>query len=51
MIGDNTTFLGNEELLDARGGDLVRLHPDECRRLIEEFIAEHRELGNEDIDV
>ena len=51
VIGDNTTFLGNEELLEARGVELVRLHSDECRTLMEEFIAEYPELWNEDIGV
>ena len=51
VIGDNTTFLGNEELLEARGVELVRSHSDECRTLMEEFIAEYPELWNEDIGV
>jgi len=49
LIGDNTTFLGNEELLLERGVELVHLHSDECRELMEGFIAEHPELWNEDI--
>jgi cytosine/creatinine deaminase len=33
------------------GVELVHLHSQECRRLMEEFIAEHPELWNEDIGV
>ncbi len=51
MIGDDTTFRGPEELLVARGVEVVHLRSDECRELMEEFIAEHPELWNEDIGV
>jgi cytosine/creatinine deaminase len=51
VIGDNTTFRGPEELLAARGVELVHLHSDECRILMEQFIAEHPELWYEDIGV
>lgn len=49
VIGDNTTFLGNEELLLERGVELVHLHSDESRELMEGFIADHPEIWNEDI--
>ena len=49
VIGDNTTFLGNEELLLERGVELVHLDSVECRELMERFIAEHPELWHEDI--
>ncbi len=51
VIGDNTTFRGPEELLAARGVELVHLESEECKRLMEEFIAEHPELWYEDIGV
>src|SRR5919198_6360143 len=51
VIGENATFRGPEELLAARGVELVHLDSDECRRLMEEFIAEHPDLWNEDIGV
>lgn len=51
VIGDGTTFRGPEELLVARGVEVVHLRSDECRELMEEFIAEHPELWNEDIGV
>lgn len=51
VIGENTTFRGPEELLAARGVELVHFDSDECKRLMEEFIAEHPELWHEDIGV
>ena len=51
VIGENATFLGNEELLRARGVELVHLDSEECRQLMESFIAEFPELWNEDIGV
>lgn len=51
VIGDDTTFRGPEELLTARGVEVVHLQSDECRELMEGFIAEHPELWNEDIGV
>ncbi len=49
LIGDSTTFRGPEDLLVARGVELVHMHSEECKRLMEEFIAEHPELWYEDI--
>lgn len=51
MIGDDTTFRDPEELLVARGVEVVHLRSDERRKLMEGFIAEHPELWNEDIGV
>ncbi|MEP6892538.1 MAG: nucleoside deaminase [Gaiellaceae bacterium] len=51
VIGENATFMGNEELLQARGVEVVHLDSDECRQLMEGFIAEFPELWNEDIGV
>ena len=51
VIGENATFMGNEELLRARGVEVVHLDSDECRQLMEGFIAEFPELWNEDIGV
>jgi cytosine/creatinine deaminase len=49
VIGDATTFRGPEERLTVAGVELVHVHDEECRRLMEEFIAEHPELWHEDI--
>ena len=51
LIGENTTFRGPEEYLVSRGVELVHLRSDECRQMMEEFIAEHPQLWNEDIGV
>ena len=51
VIGDSTTFRGPEELLIARSVEVVHLQSDECRELMEDFIAEHPALWNEDIGV
>lgn len=51
VIGENRTFMGNEELLRARGVELVQLDSDECRELMAGFIGEHPDLWNEDIGV
>jgi cytosine deaminase len=49
VIGENRTFLGEEDLLRSRGVELdVRQDPD-CIRMMEEFIAARPELWNEDI--
>ena len=49
IIGENKTFLGEEELL-ARRGVTLEVHQDPtCIRLMTEFIAAHPELWNEDI--
>lgn len=49
VIGDNRTFRGPEDYLRSRGVDILVLDDPKCRRLMEEFIAAHTELWNEDI--
>lgn len=49
VIGENTTFLGEEELLRNRGVRIDVINSDECRSLMEEFIRRNPELWNEDI--
>ncbi|MBI2215319.1 MAG: nucleoside deaminase [Acidobacteria bacterium] len=51
VVGENTTFMGEEELLRARGLTVDVLHDDECIRLMTEFIAGNPTLWNEDIGV
>jgi creatinine deaminase len=49
VIGENSTFMGEEELLRSRGVSLeVVDHPD-CKALMQQFITEHPSLWNEDI--
>ena len=49
VIGENRTFLGEEQLLRARGVELAVLQDQRCIRLMQEFIAAHPALWNEDI--
>ncbi len=51
VIGENRTFMGEEELLRARGLTVDVLQNDECIRLMTEFIAKNPALWNEDIGV
>ena len=51
MIGENTTFLGEEELLRARGVELDVLQDSTCIEMMQAFITERPELWNEDIGV
>ena len=49
VIGENRTFLGEEELLRSRGVLLEVVQDETCIRLMNEFIAAHPELWYEDI--
>jgi cytosine deaminase len=51
IIGENRTFMGEEELLRSRGVRVDVLQDDTCIRLMTEFIEAHPELWNEDIGV
>ena len=49
VIGENRTFIGGEDLLRSRGVEVVNLDSAECVALMDEFIAAHPEIWNEDI--
>lgn len=49
IIGENTTFLGEEELLKSKGVDVEVLDNKECKTIMTNFIKNHPELWNEDI--
>ncbi len=49
VVGENGTFLGEEALLRSRGVQVEVVQDPRCIRLMEQFIAEHPELWNEDI--
>lgn len=49
IIGENRTFMGEEELLKARGVEVVVLDNQECYDLMQKFINEKPEVWNEDI--
>jgi creatinine deaminase len=49
VIGENTTFVGAEELLRAAGVEVVVLEDLECIQMMTQFIEENPTLWNEDI--
>lgn len=49
VIGENQTFLGEEELLRSRGVQVEVLQDATCVALMRDFIAAKPELWNEDI--
>jgi cytosine deaminase len=49
VVGENTTFMGEEELLRSRGVQVDVVNDEECIRLMREFIAANSALWNEDI--
>ena len=49
VIGENRTFTGEEELLRARGVEILVLQNDECIAMMNEFVAANAVLWNEDI--
>ncbi len=51
IVGENRTFMGEEDLLRARGVRVEVVQDDECIRMMREFIAAHPGLWHEDIGV
>jgi len=49
IVGENTTFLGEEELLRSRGVDIEVLQDKACVQMMQAFISERPGLWNEDI--
>ncbi|MBB4822094.1 cytosine deaminase [Pseudomonas alcaligenes] len=49
IVGENRTFLGEEELLRSRGVEVEVLQDATCIGLMEDFIEARPELWNEDI--
>ena len=49
IVGENSTFMGEEELLRSRGVIVEVLQDEQCIRMMEEFIRTKPELWNEDI--
>ena len=49
VIGENQTFMGEEELLRARGVDVQVMDDERCVELMRQFIKAKPELWNEDI--
>lgn len=51
VIGENKTFMGDEDLLRKRGVEVIVENNTECIELMQKFIEEKPELWNEDIGV
>ncbi len=51
VVGENRTFMGEEELLRSRGVSVEVAQDPECIRLMEDFIRRNPTLWNEDIGV
>ena len=51
IVGENRTFMGDEDLLRSRGVSVEVLQDETCIAMRREFIAARPELWNEDIGV
>ena len=49
IVGENVTFMGEDELLRQRGVIVEVVQDHRCIELMQEFIREHPSLWNEDI--
>lgn len=51
IVGESRTFKGGADWLREQGVTVIDLDDQECVQMMEEFIAAHPELWNEDIGV
>ncbi len=51
VIGENVTFMGDEETLRAHGVQIEVRQNADCIQMMREFIRDHPRLWNEDIGV
>ncbi|MFB9864483.1 nucleoside deaminase [Rufibacter immobilis] len=51
VIGENKSFMGEEELLRSRGVEVTVVGNQECYALMQQFIKEKPQVWNEDIGV
>jgi cytosine/creatinine deaminase len=49
IVGENRTFMGEEDLLRSRGVEVTVLNDATCQALMQQFIAAQPTLWNEDI--
>lgn len=49
IVGENSTFMGEEDLLRERGVEVEVIDDAKCRELMHRMITERPELWNEDI--
>ena len=51
IVGENQTFMGDEDLLRSRGVEIDVIQDPACIRMMKDFIRDRPELWNEDIGV
>lgn len=51
VVGENSTFMGEEQLLRSRGVQVQVLQDKTCVQMMQSFISQKPELWNEDIGV
>ncbi len=51
VVGENTTFMGSEDLLRSNGIEVIDVNDQRCIDLMAEFIASNPQLWDEDIGV
>jgi len=51
IIGENRTFMGEEDLLRSRGVEVVVIQDATCMAFMQAFISAKPQLWNEDIGV
>jgi cytosine/creatinine deaminase len=51
VVGENRTFMGEEQWLTSRGVQVEVLQEEECIKLMRDFIAEKPALWSEDIGI
>ncbi len=49
IIGENQTFLGEEELLKSKGVEVIVINDETCKTMMKNFIKSQPQLWNEDI--
>jgi cytosine deaminase len=49
IIGEHSTFMGEEDLLRSKGVEVLVLNNRECIKMMNDFIKDHPQLWNEDI--
>lgn len=49
VVGENRTFMGEEDLLRSRGVDVHVVGDEECQQLMQRFIEQYPSIWNEDI--
>jgi cytosine deaminase len=51
IVGENRTFIGEEDWLRARGVQIEVMQDARCVAMMEQFIATHPQVWNEDIGI